>query len=88
MGHATTLLFGLGPWGRDKKVNIIKFQKQDQCQRFLYQTLFWFSQIKDIKFIKLDFVLSPGSCTVPRGQKFLFFFKHGHVAYQIGGDDE
>ena len=38
-------------------------------------------------------ILSPGSC--PRGRtggaegaKKNFFFKHGHVAYQIKGDDE
>ena len=42
------------------------------------------------------FILSPGSCPrvgtfghwgYPGGQK-LFFFKHGHVAYQIDGDDK
>ena len=42
------------------------------------------------------FILSPGSCPrggtlghwgVPRGSKKIFF-KHGHVAYQIDGDDE
>ena len=42
------------------------------------------------------FILSPGSCPrgrtlgalgVPRGS-INFFFKHGHVAYQIDGDDE
>ena len=41
------------------------------------------------------FILSPGSCPrggtlgrwgCPGGQRF--FFKHGHVAYQIDGDDE
>ena len=41
-------------------------------------------------------ILSPGSC--PRGGtlgcwgcpgvKFFFFFKHGHVVYQIDGDDK
>ena len=25
---------------------------------------------------------------MPRGSKKIFFFKHGHVAYQIEGDDE
>ena len=42
------------------------------------------------------FILSPGSWSigsdlgglgVPRGSK-KYFFKHGHVAYQIKGDDE
>ena len=41
------------------------------------------------------FILSPGSC--PRGGTFghwgcpggqIFFFKHGHMAYQIDGDDK
>ena len=41
------------------------------------------------------FILLPGSC--PRGGTLghwgylggqTFFFKHGHVAYQIDGDDE
>ena len=43
----------------------------------------------------MSFILSPGSC--PRGGTLGHwgyqrikqnFFKHGHVAYQIGGDDE
>ena len=29
-----------------------------------------------------------GALGVPRGSQFFFFFKHGHVAYQIHGDDE
>ena len=40
-----------------------------------------------------DFFLSPGSC--PRGGTWghqggqtILFFKHGHVAYQIDGDDK
>ena len=47
--------------------------------------------MKDIKHIKPDYILSPGSCPrggalgVPRGQKK---FEQGHVAYQIDGDDE
>ena len=51
--------------------------------------------MKDTKHIRRDFILSPGSCPrgdfgamgVPRGSNN-FFFKHGHVAYQIDGDDE
>ena len=39
-----------------------KFQLQSQFQRFLYQTLCVFSQIKDIKRIEGIFILSPGSC--------------------------
>ena len=49
---------------------------------------------KDTKYIRWDFILSPGSCPrgetlghwgCPRGQHF---FSNGHVAYQIDGDDE
>ena len=55
-----------------------------------------FSQIKDTKHIRRDFYSVPwvmpqgsdfGALGVPRGSNN-FFFKHGHVAYQIDGDDE
>ena len=55
----------LGPWGGVKISNIILFQLQSQFQRFLYQTLCVYSQMKDTKHIRKDFILSPGSC--PRG---------------------
>ena len=29
-----------------------------------------------------------GPLGVPRGSQKFFFFKHGHVVYQIDGDDE
>ena len=54
-----------------------------------------FSQIKDTKHIRRDFHSVPwvmpqgwdfGALGVPRGS--IFFFKHGHVVYQIDGDDE
>ena len=50
--------------------------------------------MKDTKHIRWDFnsvswIMPQGSdlgaLGVPRGQ---FFFKHGHVAYQIDGDDK
>ena len=52
--------------------------------------------MKDIKHIRRDFYSVPwvmpqdwdfGALGVPRGSN-IFFFKHGHVAYQIEGDDE
>ena len=52
-----------------------------------------FLQIKDLKHIKRDFVMMAESCPrvgrqgVPRESKIIFF-EHGHVAYQINGDDE
>ena len=54
-----------------------------------------FSQLQDTKHIRWDVYLSPGS--YPRGGTLghwgypggqTFFFEHGHVAYQIDGDDE
>ena len=86
----------LGPWGGVKRSNIIQVQLQSQFQRFLYQTLCVFSQTKETKHIRWDFYsvawIMPkgwdfGSLGVPRWLK-KSFFKHGHVAYQIEGDDE
>ena len=45
----------LGCLGRVKRSYIIKRKRQSQFQRFLYQTLCVFSQIKDIKHIKWNF---------------------------------
>ena len=52
--------------------------------------------MKDTKHIRRDFHSDPwvmpqgwdfGALGVPRGSKKIFF-KHGHVVYQIDGDDE
>ena len=52
--------------------------------------------MKDTKHIRRDFHSVPwvmpqgwgfGTLRVPKGSK-IFFFKHGHVVYQIDGDDE
>ena len=48
-------------------------------QRFLYQTLCAFSQIRGVG------LWGTGGA---QGVKKNFFFKHGHVAYQIDGDDK
>ena len=58
MGHATLNFFWprpLGPSGGVKNSNIIKFQLQSQFQRYLYQTLYVFSQMKGTKYIRRDF---------------------------------
>ena len=82
--------------GTGQRSNIIKFRLPCQFQRFLYQTLCVFSQLKDTKHIRRDFYsvawVMPqgwdfGALGVPRGPN-IFFFKHGHIAYQIDGDDE
>ena len=55
-----------------------------------------FSQIKDTKHIKPDFHSNAwvipqgwdfGALRVPKGSKSIFF-EHGHMAYQIDGDDK
>ena len=82
----------LGTWGGVKRSNIIKFQLHSQFQRFLYQTLCVFPQMKDIKHIKHDFYYFV--CVMPQGlgtggaQGVKKNWEHGHVAYQIDGDDE
>ena len=45
----------LGPLGGVKRSNTIQFQLQSQFQRFLYQTLCVYSQMKDTKHIRRDF---------------------------------
>ena len=55
---------------------------------------FVLSQMKDTKHIRQDFhyvtmVMPQGwGLGVHRGGGQTFFFEHGHVAYQIGRDDE
>ena len=53
----------LMPWGGVKRSTIILFQLQSHFQRFLYQFLFVFSQIKDIKHIKRNFHSVVWSCS-------------------------
>ena len=69
------------PWGGVKMSNIIKFQLQSQFQRFVHQTLYVLTQMKDTKHIRRDFHSVAGSCPrggtlgcwrCPGGQKFIF----------------
>ena len=59
MGCATAHFFLALPPGEEPKgqilLDIIKFQLQSQFQRFLNQTLFFYSQMIDIKHIRQDF---------------------------------
>ena len=61
-----------------------------------FKDFYMFSQMKDTKHIRRDFnsvawIMPQGSDSValgvPRGSDIIFF-KHGHVAHQIDGDDE
>ena len=68
-GACNSTLFWACPlesWEGVKRSNIIKFQLQSQFQRFLNQTLYVLSQIKDIKHIRdfLAFILV--SCSISR----------------------
>ena len=97
MLRATAQCFGPAPGalGRGQKVkyHLISFT-ESISKIFLYQPLCVFSQIKYIKHIKRDF--HSISWVMPQGWDFgalgypmaPFFFEHGHVAYQIDGDDE
>ena len=79
--------------GLGQRSHIIKFRLPCQFQRSLYQTVCVFSQMKDThishRFYSVAWVMPQGwdlgALGVPRGS---FFFKHGHVANQIEGDDE
>ena len=55
----------LGPWGGAKRSNIIKSELQSQFQRFLNQNLCYFSQMKDIYYIRQDF--HSAAWVMPRG---------------------
>ena len=58
MAHAKAQFFGphpLGPRGGAKRSNIIKSQSQSQFLRFVNQTLCVFSQMQDVKHIRLEF---------------------------------
>ena len=92
------LFFGPAPGalrrGQKVKYHLISITKS--ISKIFYQTLCVFSQMKDTKHIRRDFHSVPwvmpqgwdfGRRGCPGGQIF-FFFKHGHVVYQIDGDDE
>ena len=96
MAHATAHFWvprlpGAMGWGQ--RSNIIKSQLLSQFQRFLNQTLCVFSQMKNIKYISLDFHKVPW--VMPKGLRLwgaggskTKFSEHGHVEYQIKGDDQ
>ena len=97
MGRATAFFFGPAPWGGGQKVkyhlisitkSILKiFIPNVVCvltnERYkTYQTGFLFCHLGHAPGVGLR---GAGGA---QGVKKFFFFKHGHVAYQIDGDDE
>ena len=99
-GTQSQFFFGPTPWcpGEGSKDQIsFNFNYKVNFKDFLYQTVCVFSQMKDTIHIRRDFysvawVMPQGwdlgalGCPALGSKKF--FFKHGHVAYQINGDDE
>ena len=83
-----------GALGRGQKVKYHLISITKSISKILYQTLCLFSQMKDTKHIRRDF--NSVAWVMPQRSDFgalgcrggQFFFKHGHVAYQIDGDDE
>ena len=69
--HKATFFLDPPPWGPGEglngqiSLNIIKFQLQSHFQRFLNQTLCVFSEMIDIKHIRLDFHLA--TWVMPQG---------------------
>ena len=93
-------IFGPRPWGLwegpKAQISFFKFQLVNS-KDFLKQTLCVFSQMKDINILDVIFIRSPR----PSGDRDLgvlvggggggskiLFSEHGHVAYQIKGDDQ
>ena len=90
----STIYFGPSSGALRRGQISLNFNYKVNFKVFLFQTLCVFSEIKDVKHIKRDFhsiawVQGVGLWVagVPRGTNE-FFFEHGHVAYQIEGDDE
>ena len=92
-------LFGPAPWGpREGSKGEISFNLNSHFQRFLYQTLCVFSQMKDAKHIRQDF--HSVAWVMPQGWDFGALgcpggggggkktCKQGHVAYQSDGNDK
>ena len=96
IGACNGNFFGPAPWGpgEGSKGQIsFNFDYKVNFKDFLYQTVCLFSQIID-KHIRRD--SNSVACVMPQRSDFgapgcrggQLFFKHGHVAYQIDGEDE
>ena len=93
------LFFGPAPWGpgEGSKGQIsFKFNYKVHFKDFYTKLCVCSHKGKIQNISDRIFILTPGSCPrggtlgcwgVPRGSK-KFFFKYGHVVYQIDGDEE
>ena len=98
MGRATAIFFCPAPWvpGEGSKGQIsFNFNYKVNFKDFYTKLCVCSHKSKIQNISDRIFILSPGSCPrgrtsvrsgCPGGKKFFFFFKHGHVAYQIDGD--
>ena len=86
-----------GALGRDQKVKYHLISITKSISKIFYTKLCVCSHKWKIQNMSDGiFILSPGSCPMEgpwgrwgaQGFKTLGFFKHGHVAYQIDGDDK
>ena len=83
-----------GPGEGSKGQISFNFNYKVNFKYFYTKTLCVFSQMKDTKHIRRDF--HSVAWVMPQGRDFgalvvpwgSFFFKHGHVVYQIDGDGE
>ena len=98
MGRATAIFFCPAPWvpGEGSKGQIsFNFNYKVNFKNFYTKLCVCSHKSKIQNISDRIFILSPGSCPrggtsvrsgCPGGKNFFFFFKHGHVAYQIDGD--
>ena len=97
MGRAATQFFGPAPWGpgEGQKVKYHSISITKSNSKILIPNLCMFSQIKDIKHIKRYFY----SIALVMPQRWEFGalgrwgaqgikIQHGHVVYEIDGDDK
>ena len=89
------LFFGPAPWGpgEGSKGQIsFNFNYKVNFKDFYTKLCVCSHKCKIQNITDGIFILSPGSCarcgTVALGVPRVFFFKHGHVVYQIDGDDK
>ena len=83
------------PLGRGQKVKYHFISITKLISKIFILNFVFVLKMKDIEHIRRDF--NSVAWVMPQGRTFgrwgcrggsIFFFKHGHVAYQIGGDDE
>ena len=94
-GRATSIFCPapLGPGEGSKGQISFNFNYKVDFKDFLYQTVCVFSQMKDTKHIRRDshsvaWVMPQGWDFGALGTPGGHFFKQGHVAYQINGDND